>query len=64
MSILRANKMRPVFQEAIVGSPVAQFQKNRCQMKDIDTIFQMIPYGSVYFKLFGHHSPVKLSIFF
>ena len=47
MYILRAgDKMRPLFKEVIVASPVAQFQKNRYQMKDMDIIFPMIPFMS------------------
>ena len=47
MSILRAGKIMPLFQVVIVALPVAQFLKNRCQMKDMDTIFQMTPHEFV-----------------
>ena len=30
MTILRADKMRPLFQKVILALPVVQFQKNRC----------------------------------
>ena len=48
MFIWRARKMSPPFQEVIVVSPVVQFQRNRCQIKDMDIVFQMIPHESLW----------------
>ena len=48
MSILKADKMSPLFQEFIVASSMAQLQKNGCQMKDMDNIFPLTPHGSVW----------------
>ena len=63
MSILRVDKMRPLFQEVIVTKLVVTQCKTRYQMKGMNIIFQMIPHKSVWVKWFGHHSPAKLSIF-
>ena len=63
MSILRVDKMRPLFQEVIVTKLVVTQCKTRYQMKGMNIIFQMIPHKSVWVKWFGHHSPTKLSIF-
>ena len=48
MSILKADKMSPLFQEVIVDSSEAQFKKNGYQMKVMDIIFPLIPYESVW----------------
>ena len=42
--------MGPLLQEVILASPVALFQKNKCQMKHMDVILQMIPHESVLVK--------------
>ena len=46
-TILRAGKVRSLFQEVIVASPVAQFQQHRYQMRDMNQ--------SVKAQLFGHY---------
>ena len=48
MSILKADKMSPLFQEVIVASSMAKFQKNGCQMKDMDIIFPLTPHEHVW----------------
>ena len=40
MKILMVGKLSPLFHEVAVILPVSQFQKNRCQMKDMDIIFR------------------------
>ena len=63
MSILRDDKMRPLFQEAIVTKLAVTQSTTRYQMKATDIIFPMIPHESLWVKWFGHHSPAKLGIF-
>ena len=63
MSILRDDKMRPLFQEAIVTKLAVAQSTTRYQMKAMDIIFQMMPHESLWVKRFGHHSPAKLGIF-
>ena len=63
MSILMADKMRPLLQEVIVALPVDQFHKTLCQMNDMDIIFPLIPQEFVWVKSFENHSTTKLSIF-
>ena len=45
MSFLRTDKMRPLYQEVSVALPVVQFQKSRWRMKDMNSLFILIPYG-------------------
>ena len=59
MSMLRNDKMRPLFKEAIVTKQ----STTRYQMKAMDIIFPMIPHESLWVKWFGNHSPAKLGIF-
>ena len=63
MSTLRDDKMRPLFQEAIVTNLVVTHSTTRYQMKARDIIFPMIPIESLWVKWFRHHSPAKLGIF-
>ena len=63
MSILRVDKMRPLFQEAFVTKLAVTQSTTRYQMKAMDIIFPMIPNESLWVKWFGHHSPAKLTIF-
>ena len=63
MSILRDDKMRPLFKEAILTKLVVTQSTARYQMKATDIIFPMIPHEYLCVKWFGHHSPAKLSIF-
>ena len=63
MSILRDDKMRPLFQEAIVTKLAVTQSTTRYQMKAMDIIFPMIPHESLWVERFGHHSPAKLGIF-
>ena len=64
MSILRDDKMRPLFQEAIVTKLVVSQIVSRYQMKATDIIFPMIPHESLWVKLFGHHIPAKFGHIF
>ena len=43
MSILKNDKMSPLFQEVIEASSAAQFPKTGYQMKDMDINFLLIP---------------------
>ena len=63
MNILRVDKMRPLFQEAIVTKLAVTQRTTRYQLKAMDIIFQMIPNEYLWVKWFGHYSPAKLSIF-
>ena len=63
MSTLRDDKMRPLFQEAIVTNLVVTHSTTRYQMKAMDIIFPMIPVESLWVKWFRHLSPAKLGIF-
>ena len=45
MIILRADNMRPLFQEVTKASSKAPIQKSRYQMKDVDVVFLLIPCG-------------------
>jgi len=63
MSILRDDKMRPLFKEEFVTKPVVTLSTTRYQMKATDIIFPMIPHESLWVMWFRHHSPVKLGIF-
>ena len=63
MSILRDDKMRPLFQEAIVTKLAVAQSTTRYQMKAMDIIFLMTTHESLWVKRFGHHSPSKLGIF-
>ena len=63
ISILRDDKMRPLFQEAIVTKLAVTQSTTRYQMKAMDIIFPMMPHESLWVKRFGHHSPAKLGIF-
>ena len=63
MSILRDDKMRPLFQEAIVTKLAVTQSTTRYQMKAMDIIFQMMPHEFLWVKQFGHLSPAKLGIF-
>ena len=47
MSILRDDKMRPLFQEAIVTKLAVTQSTTRYQMKAMDIIFPMIPHEYV-----------------
>ena len=53
MSILRDDKMRPLFQEAIVTKLAVTQSTTRYQMKAMDIIFPMIPHESLWVKWFG-----------
>ena len=59
MSILRDDKMRPLFQEAIVVTKL----KHHSQMKATDIIFLMIAHESLWVMRFRYRSPAKLGIF-
>ena len=63
MSILRADKMRPLFQDAIVTILAVTQGTTRYQMKATDIIFPMIPHESLCVRGFGHQRPAKLGIF-
>ena len=63
MSILKDDKMRPLFQEAIVTKLVVTQSASRYQMKAKDIIFPMIPHESLWVRWFGHHSSAKLAYF-
>ena len=63
MSILRDDKMRPLFQEAIVTKLAVTHSTATYQMKAMHMIFPMIPHESLWVKWFRHHSPAKLGIF-
>ena len=63
MSILRDDKIRPLFQEAIVTKLVVTQSTTRYQMNAMDIIFPMILHESLWVKWFGHHSLAKLDIF-
>ena len=60
MSILRDDKMRPLFQEAIVSKLAVTQSTTRYKMKATDIIFPMVPHESLWVKWFGHHCPAKL----
>ena len=61
MSILKGDKMSPLFQEVMEASSVAQFPKTGYQMKDMDINFLLIPSESVWIYWLGHNKPAKLS---
>ena len=63
MSILRVDKMRPLFQDAILTKLSVTQSTTRYQMKATDIIFPMIPHECLWVKWFGHHSLAELSIF-
>lgn len=63
MSILRDDKMRPLFQEAIVTKLAVTQSTTRYQMKAMVNIFPMMPHDFLRVRQFGHHSPAKLGIF-
>ena len=63
MSILRVDKMRPLFQEVIVTKLAVTQSTTRYQMNAMDIIFPMIPHESLWAKWFGHQSLAKLGIF-
>ena len=63
MSILRDDKMRPLFQEAIVTKLVVTQSASGYQMKATDIVFPIIPHESLWVRWFGHHSSAKLGIF-
>ena len=63
MSILRDDKMRPLFQEAIVTKLEVTQSTTRYQMKAKYIIFVMMLHESMWVKRFGHHSPAKLGKF-
>ena len=63
MNILRDDKMRPLFQEAIVTKLAVTQSTTRYQLKAMDIIFPIVPHEYMWVKWFGHHSPAKLSIF-
>ena len=63
MSILRDDKMRPLFKEAIVTKLAVTQSTTRYQMKAMDIIFPMMPHESLWVERFGHHSPANLDIF-
>ena len=63
MSILRDDKIRPRFQEAVVTKQAVTQSNTGYQIKATDINFPMIPHESLWFKWFGNHSPVKLSVF-
>ena len=63
MSILRDDKMRPLFKEVIVTKLAVTQSTTRYQMKATDIIFPMIPHESLWVKRFGHHSLAKMGIF-
>ena len=46
MNILRVDKMRPLFQEAIVTKLAVTQSTTRYQMKAMDIIFPMMPHES------------------
>ena len=54
MSILRVDKMRPLFQEAIVTKLLVTQNTTRYQIKATDIIFPMIPHEYLWVKWFGH----------
>ena len=60
---LRDDKMRPLFQEAIVTKLLVTQSASAYQMKATDIIFPMILHESLWAMWFRHHSPVKLGIF-
>ena len=57
------DKMRLLFQEALVTKLVVTQSTTRYQMKATDIIFRMIPHEYLWVKWFGHRSRAKLSIF-
>ena len=63
MSILRVDKMRPLFQEVIVTKLAVTQSTTRYQMNAMDIIFPMIPHESLWVRWFRHHSSAKLGIF-
>ena len=64
MSIFKDDRMSPLFQEAIVASSMAAFQKNGYWTKNMDIIKPLIPHESVWIYYLGHHhKPAKLSTF-
>ena len=63
MSILRDDKMRPLFQEVIVTKLAVTQSTTRYQMNAMDIIFPMIPHESLWVKWCGHHSLAKSGIF-
>ena len=63
MNILRVDKMRPLFQEAIVAKLAVTQRTTRYQLKAMDIIFPMMPHDYPWVKWFWPHSPAKLSIF-
>ena len=63
MSIFRVDKMRPLFQEAVVTKLAVTQSTTRYQMKAMDIIFPTMPHESLWVMRFGHHSPAKLGIF-
>ena len=63
MSILMDDKMRPLFQGAIVTKLAITKSTTRYQMKATEIIFPMMPHESLWVNLFGHHSLAKLGIF-
>ena len=63
MSILRDDKMRPLFKEAIVTKLAVTQSTTRYQMKATDIMFTMMPHDSLWVTWFRHPSPAKLGIF-
>ena len=54
---------RLIFQSLAVTKPVVTQISNGYQMKDLDNIFPLRPYGLLYFKQFGCYSLLNLGIF-
>ena len=63
VNILRVDKMRPLFQEAVVTKLVVTQSASGYQMKATDIVFPMISDESLWVRWFGHHSSAKLGIF-
>ena len=60
MSILRDDKMRPLFQEAIVTKLAVTQSTTRYQMNAMDIIFPMIPHESIVGQVVRTPQPCKV----
>ena len=56
-------KSRPIFQSFAVTKPVVTQTTYGYQMKDLDMIFPLMPYGFLYSKEFVFNSLLKMGIF-